>query len=62
METGNEIISTATLPRPLFQVGQLSVTGERMCIDGSSLRRSIRRAILIFGYEVFTCSGVFFNC
>ena len=28
---GQEIISTAILSLPLIQVGQLSVTGERMC-------------------------------
>ena len=28
---GHEIISTAILSLPLIQVGQLSVTGERMC-------------------------------
>ena len=28
---GHEIISTAILSLPLTQVGQLSVTGERMC-------------------------------
>ena len=32
MEIGHEIISTAILSLPLIQVGQLSVTGERMCI------------------------------
>ena len=31
MEIGHEIISTAILSIPLIQVGQLSVTGERMC-------------------------------
>ena len=31
VETGHEIISTAILFLPLIQVGQLSVTGERMC-------------------------------
>ena len=31
VETGHEIISTAILTLPLIQVGQLSVTGERMC-------------------------------
>ena len=31
METGHEIISTAILYLPLIQVGQLSVTGQRMC-------------------------------
>ena len=32
-ETGHEIISIALLSLPLIQVGQLSVTGERMCIQ-----------------------------
>ena len=31
VEIGHEIISTAILFIPLIQVGQLSVTGERMC-------------------------------
>ena len=31
MEAGHEIISTAILSLVLIQVGQLSVTGERMC-------------------------------
>ena len=31
VEIGHEIISTAILSLPLIQVGQLSVTGERMC-------------------------------
>ena len=31
LETGHEIISTAIISLPLIQVGQLSVTGERMC-------------------------------
>ena len=31
MEIGHEIISTAVLSLPLIQVGQLSVTDERMC-------------------------------
>ena len=31
MEIGHEIISTAIHPLLLIQVGQLSVTGERMC-------------------------------
>ena len=31
-----EIISTAILSLPLIQVGQLSVTGERICIRGTS--------------------------
>ena len=31
MEIGPEIISTAVLSLPLIQVGQLSVTGERIC-------------------------------
>ena len=32
MQIGHEIISTAILSLPLIQVGQLSVTGERICI------------------------------
>ena len=35
MKIGHEIISTVILSLPLIQVGQLSVTGERMCTDGS---------------------------
>ena len=31
VEIGHEIISTAILPLPLIQVGQLLVTGEKMC-------------------------------
>ena len=31
LEIGHEIISTAILPVPLIQVGQLSVSGQRMC-------------------------------
>ena len=31
VEIGHEIISTAIISLPLIQVGQLSVTGERMC-------------------------------
>ena len=31
MEIGHEIISTAILSLPLIQVGQVSVTGKRMC-------------------------------
>ena len=31
MEIGHEIISKAVLSLPLFQIGQLSVTGEMMC-------------------------------
>ena len=31
VEIGYEIISTAILSLPLIQVGQLSVTGKRMC-------------------------------
>ena len=31
VEIGDEIISTAILSLPLIQVGQLSVTGERIC-------------------------------
>ena len=31
METGHEVTSTAILSLPLIQVGQLSVTGGRMC-------------------------------
>ena len=31
VEIGHEIISAAILSLPLIQVGQLSVTGERMC-------------------------------
>ena len=31
VEIGYEIISSAILSLPLIQVGQLSVTGERMC-------------------------------
>ena len=31
VEMGHEIISTAILSLALIQVGQLSVTGERMC-------------------------------
>ena len=34
VEIGHEIISTAILSLPLIQVGQLSVTGERMCCTG----------------------------
>ena len=33
MEIGHEIISTAILFLLLIQVGQLSVTGERMCTN-----------------------------
>ena len=32
VEFGHEIISTAILSLPLIQEGQLSATGERMCI------------------------------
>ena len=31
VEIGHEIISTAILSLPLIQVGQWSITGERMC-------------------------------
>ena len=31
VEIGHGIISTANLSLPLIQVGQLSVTGEKMC-------------------------------
>ena len=31
VKIGHEIISTAILSLPLIQVGQLSVTGKRMC-------------------------------
>ena len=31
VQMGHEIISTAIISLPLIQVGQLSVTGERMC-------------------------------
>ena len=31
IEIGHEFISTAILSLPLIQVGQLSVTSERMC-------------------------------
>ena len=35
VEIGHEIISSAFLSLPLIQEGQLSVTGERMCIKYS---------------------------
>ena len=33
VQMGYEIISTAIISLPLIQVGQLSVTGERMCLQ-----------------------------
>ena len=32
VEIGHEVISTSILSVPLIQVGQLSITGERICI------------------------------
>ena len=39
MQIGHEILSTAILSLPLIQVGQLSVTVERICLStGEPLR------------------------
>ena len=41
VEIGHEIISTAILSLLLIQVGQLSVTGERMCTSLSQPRKGM---------------------
>ena len=45
METGHEIVATTILSLPLIQVGQLAVSGKRMCTYhlGSLPRNSVVR-------------------
>ena len=47
-EIGHEIISTAILSLPLIQVGQLSITGERMCTKSSVAHNHIYNCRVLY--------------
>ena len=55
VDIGDEMISTAILPLPLIQIGELSVTGERMCIKYD--RRDCLKIVLYMKRFILNCIG-----